>query len=100
MVSEHGLADLRARCPRERAQLIIEKCAHPMYRDALRDYVRDAEKHTFGHHTPHNLEKALSWHSRLQKTGSMNPNEPETSKTKRTDVNKAAKKLDQTAAKN
>jgi len=99
MVSEHGLADLRARCPRERAQLIIDKCAHPMYRDALRDYVRDAQKHSFGHHTPHNLEKALSWHSRLQKTGSMNPNEPATSKSQTADVNKAAKKIDQTTSK-
>ncbi|CAF1155353.1 unnamed protein product [Rotaria sp. Silwood1] len=29
MVSEQGLADLRAKSPKERTQLIIEKCAHP-----------------------------------------------------------------------
>lgn len=29
VVTEQGLADLRGLCPRDRAPLIIEKCAHP-----------------------------------------------------------------------
>ncbi len=40
VVTEQGVADLRGRDPRERAQLIIEKCAHPDYREQLRDYLR------------------------------------------------------------
>lgn len=71
MVSEQGLADLRAKAPRERARLIIDKCAHPSYRDALNEYFEEAQRTSFGQHTPHNLEKAFSWHIRLNKTGSM-----------------------------
>lgn len=33
MVSEQGLADLRAKSPKQRAELIIEKCVYPMYKD-------------------------------------------------------------------
>lgn len=40
IVTEQGVADLRGRSPSERAQLIIEKCAHPDYRPILRDYVK------------------------------------------------------------
>lgn len=35
VVTEQGLADLRGLAPRERATLIIETCAHPLYRDLL-----------------------------------------------------------------
>ena len=38
IVTEVGLADLRGLAPRERARIIIENCAHPIYRDGLRDY--------------------------------------------------------------
>jgi len=69
LVTEQGLADLRGLAPRERARLIIENCAHPMYRDQLRDYYREALSR--GGHTPHVLEKALSWHVRLEQTGTM-----------------------------
>lgn len=37
IVTEQGLADLRGLSPRQRAPLIIEKCAHPDYRDQLMD---------------------------------------------------------------
>ena len=43
LVTEQGLADLRGLAPVQRAKLIIEKCAHPDYRDALRDYLKDAQ---------------------------------------------------------
>src|SRR5215470_938676 len=36
VVTEQGLADLRGLSPRQRARLIIDKCAHPDYRAALR----------------------------------------------------------------
>ncbi|MBN3777987.1 acetyl-CoA hydrolase/transferase family protein [Burkholderia sp. Ac-20345] len=60
IVTEHGLADLRGLAPRERASQIIEKCADPLYRDALRDYVKRAG--AMGGQTPHVLEEALAWH--------------------------------------
>ncbi len=38
IVTEQGLADLRGLSPTQRARLVIEKCAHPDFRPALRDY--------------------------------------------------------------
>jgi succinyl-CoA:acetate CoA-transferase len=69
LVTEWGLADLRGLAPRERAPLIIERCAHPDYRPQLRAYFREALLR--GGHTPHVLEKALSWHSRYDKLQTM-----------------------------
>ena len=71
IVTEHGLADVRGLDPKKKAALIIEKCAHPMYRDALREYFERAKKSSFGGHTPHDLREALSWHQRFIDTGSM-----------------------------
>ncbi len=69
LVTEQGLADLRGLAPRERARVIIEKCAHPDWKEPLLDYFQRAVE--FGGHTPHILEEALSWHVRLRKTGRM-----------------------------
>lgn len=69
IVTEQGLADLRGLAPRQRAKLIIEKCAHPDYRPMLEDYYARAEK--AGGHTPHLLQEALSWHQRYIETGDM-----------------------------
>ena len=75
IVTEQGLADLRGLAPRQRAQVVIECCAHPDYRPALRDYVTRAEQAARnghgGMHTPHILDEALSWHSRFERTGRM-----------------------------
>lgn len=71
MVTDQGLADLRGRSPKQRAQLIIENCSHPDFRPALRDYYNRAEKLASGKHTPHLLDESLSWHSRFLRTGSM-----------------------------
>lgn len=62
IVTEQGLADLRGLSPRERAMLIVEKCAHPDYRSELKDYYSEAIQR--GGHTPHLIEKSLSWHTR------------------------------------
>lgn len=70
VVTEQGMADLRGKSPRQRARLIIENCAHPDYRDMLRDYYDRAEKQG-GLHTPHMLNEALSWHQRFVETGDM-----------------------------
>ncbi len=69
LVTDHGLADLRGLAPRERADVIINNCSHPDFRDALKDYYKEALGR--GGQTPHVLEKALSWHHRLNTTGSM-----------------------------
>jgi succinyl-CoA:acetate CoA-transferase len=73
LVTEQGLADLRGLSPRKRAELIIERCAHPAYRDALRDYYARALAGSFGLHAPSLPGEALSWHQRYIETGSMQP---------------------------
>lgn len=69
VVTEQGYADLRGLAPRERAELIIERCAHPMYREPLMEYYKEAL--TRGGQTPHVLEKALSWHTNYAQSGTM-----------------------------
>jgi acetyl-CoA hydrolase len=43
-VTEQGLADLRGMDPRERALEIIDKCAHPVYKPILKEYLTYATK--------------------------------------------------------
>lgn len=69
IVTEQGYADLRGLAPTERAPLIIEKCAHPLYRKQLHAYYNEALSR--GGHTPHVLEKAFSWHLNLKEHGTM-----------------------------
>ncbi|MBT0570992.1 acetyl-CoA hydrolase/transferase family protein [Curvibacter sp. CHRR-16] len=71
IVTEQGLADLRGLSPKQRARRIIDRCAHPDYRDALHDYFDRAQQQATGRHTPHLLGEALSWHERFVQTGSM-----------------------------
>ena len=73
VITEQGVADLRWRTPVERARLLIERCAHPDYRELLWDYFQRAQKGVSGRHTPHLLGEALSWHQRFLKTGTMQP---------------------------
>jgi succinyl-CoA:acetate CoA-transferase len=69
IVTEQGYADLRGLAPRERVELIIERCAHPMYREQLWEYYKEAL--TRGGQTPHVLEKAFSWHTNYAAQGTM-----------------------------
>lgn len=69
VVTEQGYADLRGLAPRERVEKIIDNCVHPDYRPQLRAYYEEAK--TRGGQTPHVLEKAFAWHTRLAETGSM-----------------------------
>ncbi len=71
LITEQGLADLRGLAPRQRAQRIIDNCAHPDYKEPLREYVKLAEKKANGMHTPHDLATALGWHVRFLETGTM-----------------------------
>lgn len=70
LVTERGVADLRGLSPKERAQKIIQNCAHPSYQPMLMDYFKEAQKQSF-YHTPHQLEKAFFWHVRFMKRGTM-----------------------------
>ncbi|MEG0717235.1 MAG: acetyl-CoA hydrolase/transferase family protein [Comamonas sp.] len=70
IVTEQGLADLRGLSPKQRAKVIIEKCAHPDYRPMLHDYF-DRARSQGAQHTPHILTEALSWHQRFVDTGDM-----------------------------
>jgi acetyl-CoA hydrolase len=69
LATEWGVADLRGRSPRERAQAVIERCAHPQYRDELRTYLTLAPSG----HTPHTLRAAFRFHERFEETGDMRP---------------------------
>ncbi len=69
VATEQGLADLRCLDPRERANEIIENCAHPDYKPLLWDYFHEAEAK--GGHEPHILSKAHDFHLRLAEKGTM-----------------------------
>lgn len=71
VVSEHGLADLRGLGPVRRARLVIERCAHPDYRDQLTEYLDRALQTAPGKHLPHDLRHAFDMHTRYLETGSM-----------------------------
>ncbi|GAB3082731.1 acetyl-CoA hydrolase/transferase family protein [Nocardioides zeae] len=72
LVTERGLADLRGLSPTDRADRIIEHCAHPDYADRLRDYVDRAKAaRPEARHTPHLLEEALGWHLAFLRDGRM-----------------------------
>ncbi|GHH24767.1 acetyl-CoA hydrolase [Sphingomonas glacialis] len=71
LVTEQGLADLRGLSPKQRAMLIIERCAHPDYRPALADYYARARIGSYGQQSPSLPGEALSWHQRFMETGSM-----------------------------
>lgn len=67
LVTEQGLADLRGLGPIQRARLIINTCAHPMYRDYLNRYLETSRQG----HIRHNLETCYELHRNLLATGSM-----------------------------
>jgi len=67
VVTEYGVADLRCKSPIERAELIIDRCAHPDFRDMLRDYLMRS-RYT---HTPHGLSDAFVMHEQFVRSGTM-----------------------------
>ena len=74
LVTEQGLADLRGLAPRQRAQKIIDKCAHPDYKPILQDYFDRALKEcksSGSAHEPHMLFKAFNMHKNLEEKGTM-----------------------------
>ncbi|TWH01618.1 succinyl-CoA:acetate CoA-transferase [Nocardioides sp. J9] len=72
LITEQGLADLRGLSPTDRAERVIDNCAHPDFRDRLHDYVARARRaRPDAQHTPHLLEEALSWHASYLRDGRM-----------------------------
>jgi succinyl-CoA:acetate CoA-transferase len=71
IVTEQGVADLRGLSPKERAKVIIENCAHPDYKEKLYEYYNESFDVCKHKHTPHCIEKSLSWHAKFLKEGSM-----------------------------
>ena len=69
LITEQGVADFRGLSARERAQSIINNCAHPKYRPLLRDYFERAKRQKG--HSPHILKEALSWHVRYLERNTM-----------------------------
>jgi len=69
IVTEQGLADLRGLGPMERANKIIDNCAHPAYRDYLHRYLHEARPG----HIRHDLDKCFELHRNLQQNGCMLP---------------------------
>jgi len=67
VVTEQGVADLRGKDPNERAKLIIDRCAHPDFRDSLHRYFEMAK----GGHTPQTLSTVFRMHEQFLKKGDM-----------------------------
>ncbi|MDD2763694.1 MAG: acetyl-CoA hydrolase/transferase family protein [Opitutaceae bacterium] len=67
IITENGVADLRGKDPSERARLILDRCAHPDYRDTLRRYFDMAK----GGHTPQTLSTAFRMHEQFLQKGDM-----------------------------
>ncbi|WP_336328597.1 acetyl-CoA hydrolase/transferase C-terminal domain-containing protein [Halovenus sp. HT40] len=65
VVTEQGVADLRGRSPREKADELIS-VAHPSFRDKLCNYVERGQQ--YGGHVPQALETSLSWPQRRQQS--------------------------------
>ncbi|MCL2760656.1 MAG: acetyl-CoA hydrolase [Desulfuromonadales bacterium] len=74
LVTEQGLADVRGLCPRDRAKVIIEKCAHPDYKPILTEYFEmakaDCLKRKVGHE-PQLWDRAFKMHLNLAQNGTM-----------------------------
>ena len=69
VVTDQGLADLRGLGPMQRAEKIIENCAHPAYREYLWKYIENSRTG----HIRHDLERCFDLHLNLMETGSMLP---------------------------
>ncbi|KAK7977720.1 hypothetical protein PG996_003772 [Apiospora saccharicola] len=74
IVTETGLADVRGLSPKERARVIIDKCAHDDYKPILKGYFDKAEfeclRKGMGHE-PHLLWNSFDMHKALSEEGSM-----------------------------
>lgn len=73
-VTEQGFADVRGLAPRDRARVVIDKCAHPDWKPILTEYLDLATRHCTmkkSLHEPQMLEKVFKLHVNLEKEGTM-----------------------------
>jgi len=68
LITENGIADLRAKNPTDRAREIIDNCAHEDYQELLWDYLKMGQGKG---HTPHTLAKAFNMHVEFLDSGDM-----------------------------
>lgn len=69
VITEQGFADLRGLAPTERARTLIDRCAHPAYRDYLHRYVENSPSG----HIRHDLDHCFDLHRNLRDHGQMLP---------------------------
>jgi acetyl-CoA hydrolase len=67
VVTEQGVADLRGKDPHERAELIIDHCAHPSFKDQLRAYLHMVKQG----HEPFSLSLGPAMHRQFLRHGDM-----------------------------
>ena len=67
IITEYGVADLRGKDPRQRAEEIINNCVHPDYRSLLRQYLELGVKG----HTPQALDCCFAFHQEAAASGDM-----------------------------
>ncbi|MDR1233354.1 MAG: succinate CoA transferase, partial [Puniceicoccales bacterium] len=67
LATECGIADLRGKDPRQRAQEIINNCVHPDYKDLLSKYLAIAN----GGHIPFSLANAFKMYETFTSEGDM-----------------------------
>jgi len=67
LITEQGIADLRAKSPTEKVKEIINNCVHPDYKQQLWDYFHLGAVA----HTPQTLSAAFGMHLHFMKTGDM-----------------------------
>ena len=68
VITEQGVADLRGKSPKERAQAIIENCAHPDYKRASLGLPQTGRQSRADSHA---IQAALGMHAELAKSGDM-----------------------------
>jgi succinate CoA transferase len=67
VATEQGVADLRGKDPHERAEIIIDKCAHPEYKKQLHEYLKVVKMG----HEPISLRAAFAMHQKFVREGDM-----------------------------
>ena len=74
LVTEQGLADCRGLAPKDRAQVIIDKCVHPDYKPIIQEYFDIAKKECLAKgvgHEPQLFDRCFKMQMNLERNGTM-----------------------------
>jgi len=74
LVTEQGLADLRGLAPKDRAQMMIDKCVHPEYKPIIQEYFDMAKKECLAKgigHEPQLFDRCFKMQQNLAQNGTM-----------------------------